>query len=210
MQASIKLFKMNPDNRVYKVGVVSKLGEKAFSAHDATGVPRFMRLRKGEYAVDLRHENIPTNEGKVLAVEGMIRPYPVSIVAGSILLDNRLRIKWIPAKEISYTTELDGSFMDARGFRYFASTRAATEWLISYLVPILKKSDAYLAEKNAMYKAAKEEEGNKMAKLYAAANGDNYGEEYNVPVITQGPNTWWASLNEAEKHRIFQQHEGNK
>lgn len=208
MQATIKLFKMNPDNRDYRVGVISRLGEKAFSAHDSAGVPHFMRLRRDEHALDLRHENIPTNEGKVLAVEGMIHPVPVRTQTGTFMFDHRLHVFWVKPERVGNRADLDGSFMDARGYRYFASTRMATEWMFSYLIPIMRKSNDYLVMSETTAKMEKEEHANMMARLYSAANGDNYGPEYDVPSVTQGPHTWWASLPETEKYRIFREHEG--
>ena len=219
MQASIKLFKMNPDNlnpdnRVYRVGVISRLGEKAFSVHDSAGVPHFMRLRRNhitkqyECAIDLRHENIPTNDGKVLAVEGMIRSVPIRTQTGTFMFDHRLHVFWVKPERLGNRADLDGSFMDARGYRYFASTRMATEWMFSYLIPILQKSNDFLVMRETTAKMEKEEHANLMARLYSAANGDNYGPEYDVPPVTQGPHTWWASLPETEKYRIFREHEG--
>lgn len=208
MQATIKVFKMNPDNRDYRVGVISRLGEKAFSAHDSAGVPHFMRLHRDEYAIDLRHENIPTNDGKVLAVEGMIRPRPIRMPTGTTMFDHRLHVHWVKPERFGDMASLDGSFMDARGYRYFASTRMATEWMLSYLIPIMQKSNDYLAMSETTAKMAKEEHANMMARLYSAADGDNYGPEYDVPSVTKGPNTWWASLSETEKYRIFREHEG--
>lgn len=208
MQATIKLFKMNPDNRDYRVGVISRMGEKAFSAHDSEGVPHLMRLRRDEYALDLRHENIPTNDGKVLAVEGMIRPVPIRTPNGTTIFDHRLHVHWVKPERFGDMAGLDGSFMDARGYMYFASTRVATEWMFTYLIPIMRKSNDYLAMSETTAKMEKEEHANMMARLYSAANGDNYGPEYDVPLVTHGPHTWWASLPETDKYRIFREHEG--
>ena len=211
VRSTIKLFKFNPDRREYWVGVVSKMGDKAFNVHDTVGVPHFMRYRDNEFSIELRHGNIPTNDGRVLAVQEMIRANPIGFRNQTqFLIDHRLHVKWVPATEISDTTPLDGSYTDSRGYRYFASTRNATEWMIAYLSPIVYKADAFLEKRTEDAKVAKEAEENKMAKLYAAANGDNYGEEFNVPVITHGPNTWWASLSQAERIKIYQEHAGDK
>ena len=210
MQVTIKLFKTIPGSHVYKAGVVSRLGDNTCFVHDSTGAPHFMRLHDFERAFELNHGNIPTNDGGVLTVEGIMHPYPAGFGGNNILLDHRLRIKWIPSSRISNSTALDGTYMDARGYRYFASTRAATEWLIAYLSPICDMANTYLAESKTIRQMEKEETNNKMAKLYAAANGDNYGDEFDVPTITTGPNTWWSNLSETEKYSIFQQHGGDK
>ena len=209
MQAMVKLFKYGiRDSREYHVSVVSRMGDKSYYAHDANGVGHFMRFQPNEYALELNHGNIPTNDGKVLAVQGMIRPVPTRNTIGGVDFDYRIHIKWMNASKVGYDTALDGSFMDAQGYRYFASTRAATEWIFSYLIPVLQKANDYLATSDAMGKMARELEDNKMARLYSAANGDNYGPEYDVPMVTRGPNTWWASLSEDERYRIYRQHGG--
>jgi len=210
MQATIKLFKLYPDRREYRVGVISRLGDRAFSAHDAAGVPHFMYRHDGEGVHELRHENIPTNEGKVLSVDGMIRPKPVRTSYGTIAFDYRLNLSWVSPERAGDHSRLDGSVMDARGYRYFASTRLATEWLFSYLVPIMLKSNDYLKISEVSLKSQQEQQSNMMARLYAAANGDNYGPEYDVPMVTNGPNTWWASLSETERYRIFHEQEVSK
>jgi hypothetical protein len=210
MQATIKLFKSTPGTHVYKAGVVSRLGDRTFFVHDSNGAPHFMRLHDNERTFELNHCNIPTNEGNVLTVEGIMHPYPAVFGGTNILLDHRLRIKWIPSNRISSSTALDGTCMDARGYRYFASTRAATEWLIAYLSPICDLANTYLSESKTIRQMETEDNENKMAKLYAAANGDNYGDEYDVPALNRGPNTWWSNLSESEKYSIFQQHGGDK
>jgi hypothetical protein len=210
MQATIKLFKNLPDSKEYSVGVVSRLGDKTFHAHDANGVDHFMRMCPGEYAVDFRHDSIPTNDGMVLAVEGMIRPVPINTASGNVTFDYRIHIKWVSPSKVGTRTELDGSFTDAGGYRYFASTRAATEWIFSYLIPVIRKSNDYLATSEAIGRADREMQNNMMARLYAAANGDNYGPEYDVASVSSGPDTWWASLSETERYRIFQQNGGEK
>jgi len=213
MQVSIKLFAMDPDRLTYKVGVVSNVCERTLRVHDAAGIPHFMRLHQNERVLDLRHANIPTHEGNVLAVQSMIVPYPVrfnAVSKRSVLLDHRLRIKWIPGSKVGNSIALDGSYMDASGYKYFASTRAATEWMFSYLMPICNKANDYLKDSEELSKAVKEMEAQKMDKLYSAANGDNYGEEFDIPVEVPCPNLWWRSLNDQERYRIYMQHREQK
>lgn len=213
LRATIKLFKFNPDKKEYWARVVSKIGDKTFDVHDSNGIPHFMRFRTNEVAIDLRHGNIPTNEGKVLAVEGILRPTVkgFNLMNGnSVLIDQSIHVKWIPAKEISETTPLDGSYTDARGYKYFASTRAATEWIYSVLMPVCQKANEFLEEDAVDSLVNKEIEETKLDRLYSAANGDNYGEEFDVPVIRHNPNTWWASLSKQERFKIYQEHAGDK
>lgn len=210
MQASVKLFKFLPDIDEYSVRVVSKLGDKTYYAHDANGAPHFMQIAKNECAVPMQHGSIPTRDGRILAVENVIRPVPRSQQNGTYRFDYRLHVKWLNALSVSTRTELDGSYIDPKGYRYFASTRAAIDWIFSYLVQVLQNANDYLAESELLNKVTKETDDARMAMLYAAANGDNYGPEYDSPNVTKGPNTWWASLSESEKFRIFKEHGGDK
>lgn len=179
----IKLFKMAGSAR-YFIGVISRLGESTFNVHDRAGVPHFMRIRPGETAIDLTEGAIPTNDGMVLAVDSLLKATVRNCGSDRPTFDHRLGVTWLDPSKLGDKVPLDGSYVDSRGRRYFASTREATRWILEYLGPVVSASEKYVAMVERQREAEKASQGNRRAMLYAAANGDNYGPEYAEPVLT--------------------------
>lgn len=201
----VRLFKNRLKDNQYKVGVVSHLGEKRFYTHDSQGVGKLMYYSDGEIAVPFTAGMLDTRPGKVLSVDERITSQPVH-VSGKVgfFFDNRLTMEWVSLEKAG-SMPLDGSASDARGRRYFQSKTEAVEWVYKYLESVLINTINYTTMCENALESEKEIQANRRAEVYAAENADNYGEEYGKPLYITTPNTWWNSLSESERNRIYQE-----